>query len=127
MNGKKEEREQERKRKEDERENKRLERENKRKEEERRRTERTRGGSRGRGRGQGRGWGSQGNSHQVDSHSSSLSDTSSEGCLCGVCNTHNDGNWVQCDKCTDWFHYACVDLEEDASIRDIEWLCDNCC
>jgi len=47
---------------------------------------------------------------------------------CVQCHMDDDGKWVQCDQCKDWFHYAyCVNLEEDASIMEIEWLCGSCC
>ena len=49
-----------------------------------------------------------------------------EDCLCTVCNTDDDGKWVQWDICNSWFHCMCVNLQTDACIDSVEWFCSNC-
>ncbi|XP_043861898.1 uncharacterized protein LOC122756444 [Drosophila santomea] len=48
--------------------------------------------------------------------------------LCGSCNKNrlSSGvqNWVQCDVCKAWYHFACVGV--DASIAQSQWTCDLC-
>ena len=49
-----------------------------------------------------------------------------EDCLCTVCNTDDDGKWVQCDKLNSRLHCKHVNLQTDACIDSVEWLCSNC-
>jgi endonuclease/exonuclease/phosphatase family metal-dependent hydrolase len=42
--------------------------------------------------------------------------------LCGVCYS-DDGQMVSCDMCYQWFHYACVEYEDN---RNYNFLCNSC-
>lgn len=44
-------------------------------------------------------------------------------CLCRLPNTGD--SMVQCSKCLEWFHFTCIDLEEDAQLPE-EWCCTAC-
>ena len=50
---------------------------------------------------------------------------------CGVCHhefrefTNTEENWIQCDVCCAWFHFACVGIKRDQVPDD--FICDNCC
>ncbi|KAL7723128.1 hypothetical protein ACLKA6_012682 [Drosophila palustris] len=49
--------------------------------------------------------------------------------LCDICKEKydpygSDDNWVQCDKCKQWFHFICVGVDE--SVKDRDWNCTEC-
>ena len=149
---KKKEREQKKKELQEERRKKQMEREKKKLEAERKKQEcaasRGRGrGSRGRGRGGGRST-SQGQSNTQftedilnsdessdtdrdretgdESSSASSSDTSSDGCNCALCDTHDDGRWIQCDDCDSWYHCKCANIPDDLATDTLDWKCPKC-
>ena len=104
-------------------------------------------GSRGRGRGGGRST-SQGQSNTQftednlnsdessdtdrdretgdESSSASSSDTSSDGCNCALCDTHDDGRWIQCDDCDSWYHCKCANIPDDLATDTLDWKCPKC-
>ncbi|XP_062715839.1 uncharacterized protein LOC134291734 [Aedes albopictus] len=43
---------------------------------------------------------------------------------CGLCETPDDDNMVQCDECELWFHFYCVEVTE--SIAEVSWFCPGC-
>ncbi|XP_036329696.1 uncharacterized protein LOC118741829 [Rhagoletis pomonella] len=49
-------------------------------------------------------------------------------CICKVCGKKADKsvveNWVQCDECELWFHFACAGVDESVQHRD--WSCASC-
>lgn len=54
---------------------------------------------------------------------------STDDCVCcAVCNSDDDGRWIQCDKCDKWFHFRCVamTLQENSIMENLYWLCPNC-
>ena len=107
-------------------------------------------GSQGRGRGsRGRGGGrgtSQGRCPPQDNDESSDTDgdrnavvtssssedseepscTSSDECNCVVCDTHNDGKWIQCDVCDSWCHFKCANIPDDFAAESLDWQCPKC-
>lgn len=51
-----------------------------------------------------------------------------ENSICPICqidyeHTKTD-DWIYCDKCKQWFHFACVDLEE--APPTLRWYCPRC-
>ena len=57
---------------------------------------------------------------------------------CGVCDGEEPGrdedtsemtydmlNWVGCDECSRWYHFACVNIQDKRDLSDI-WLCNEC-
>ncbi|XP_041632480.1 uncharacterized protein [Drosophila kikkawai] len=48
--------------------------------------------------------------------------------LCKSCNksrlTNGVQNWVQCDSCKEWYHFACAGVDD--SIARVRWTCDLC-
>lgn len=49
-------------------------------------------------------------------------------CICKVCGKKEDKSvvedWVQCDECELWFHFACAGVDE--SVQHREWSCPSC-
>lgn len=43
---------------------------------------------------------------------------------CKACTNEDNTRMVQCDKCNDWYHFACVSVDQDVADRD--WLCPTC-
>jgi PHD-finger len=33
---------------------------------------------------------------------------------------------IQCDECWDWFHFDCVQLKDDADVKNLAWKCEWC-
>ena len=53
--------------------------------------------------------------------------------FCGTCEVEykEDEDWIECDGCREWFHRACVNLENDEDWQkvqdpDVEWNCPQC-
>ena len=44
-------------------------------------------------------------------------------CLCAA---PDNGTMVQCDRCSHWFHSACMFIDDPAILRD-KWYCPVCC
>ena len=36
-----------------------------------------------------------------------------------------EGKWIECEQCLDWFHAACVGMDEEES-DEVEYVCDTC-
>ncbi|XP_052780089.1 lysine-specific demethylase 5A-like isoform X2 [Mya arenaria] len=54
-------------------------------------------------------------------------DESDEDCAALKClKPTGEVNWVQCDRCEDWFHLLCVGLAEDEVSEEEEYECFNC-
>lgn len=46
-------------------------------------------------------------------------------CICQQ--PYNGKPMVQCDRCEEWFHCACVGFNPDTEDEeDIDWICDSC-
>ncbi|KAI9142533.1 hypothetical protein BKA69DRAFT_1013845, partial [Paraphysoderma sedebokerense] len=44
-----------------------------------------------------------------------------------LCRKPNDGSFmIQCDKCSDWFHGACVNVTEEESSHFETYVCPPC-
>ena len=45
--------------------------------------------------------------------------------ICEICDKSSDeeGEWIQCDKCKDWYHLSCIDISE---VPRGEWFCPKC-
>ena len=43
---------------------------------------------------------------------------------CGLCDRSDDDDMVQCDVCDVWFHYECVNVDEQIANKD--WMCSKC-
>ena len=41
-----------------------------------------------------------------------------------ICRKHSFGNMIECDQCKEWFHYECVNIDED-NVPE-EWTCQEC-
>ena len=35
-------------------------------------------------------------------------------------------NWVSCDECSTWYHFACVNITDRRDLSDKIWLCNRC-
>ena len=40
------------------------------------------------------------------------------------CRKPSFGEMIECDQCKEWFHYECVDIDEDNVPED--WICEEC-
>ena len=51
--------------------------------------------------------------------------TLSSTCTCGLPDIYD--NMVQCEnvKCSNWYHYSCVNMDVSPN-KDIQWFCNNC-
>ena len=49
--------------------------------------------------------------------------TSSDECNCVVCDTHDDGRWIQCDVCDSWCHFKCANIPDNLSTESLDWQC----
>lgn len=50
-------------------------------------------------------------------------------CVCGKGERNRDGDelrMVQCDECYEWFHFDCVQLDDDCDVAALEWKCEWC-
>jgi hypothetical protein len=47
---------------------------------------------------------------------------------CGIClaKYKSSESWICCDGCEQWYHTACVELDEDNDYRDMKWFCESC-
>ena len=45
-------------------------------------------------------------------------------CICQLPESY-DSNMVQCDKCSSWYHFKCMNLCSDSSVSDT-WYCSTC-
>ena len=56
--------------------------------------------------------------------------TSSDECNCVVCDTHNNGRWIQCDICDSWCHFKCANIPDnlaaESSAESLDWQCPKC-
>ena len=52
--------------------------------------------------------------------------TSSDECNCVVCDTHDDGKWIQCDVCDSWCHFKCANIPDKLSTESLDWQCPEC-
>lgn len=43
---------------------------------------------------------------------------------CKLCGEPDDDNMVQCDDCSFWYHFECVNC--DSSIENVSWSCSEC-
>lgn len=47
--------------------------------------------------------------------------------ICESCRSAKGGAWVvQCDECDKWFHFNCVDFNQEEFGEDDPWSCDRC-
>ena len=60
-----------------------------------------------------------------ESHSSCGGSTDEDG-LCHKCRSDSHGKWISCDMCDAWFHTACVGLEDNENLSELEWNCSSC-
>ena len=44
-------------------------------------------------------------------------------CNCVVCDTHDDGRWIQCDVCDSWCHFKCANIPDNLSTESLDWQC----
>ena len=48
-------------------------------------------------------------------------------CKCRLPDPEDGSNMVQCDKCQEWFHINCLDLNlQQLTNNEYDWFCDNC-
>ncbi|XP_055614660.1 probable basic-leucine zipper transcription factor R [Uranotaenia lowii] len=47
-----------------------------------------------------------------------------EGKNCGTCDRTDTSRMVQCDSCDTWFHYECVNVNDNIEHED--WICNKC-
>ena len=48
-------------------------------------------------------------------------------CKCRLPEPDDNSNMVQCDKCQEWFHIKCFDLNlQELANNDHDWFCSNC-
>ena len=52
--------------------------------------------------------------------------TSSDECNCVVCDTHDDGRWIQCDVYDSWCHFKCANIPDNLSTESLDWQCPKC-
>ena len=49
--------------------------------------------------------------------------------LCGVCleewkeETEEEEIWIGCERCKDWFHAACIDIDPN---NETDYVCESC-
>ena len=46
--------------------------------------------------------------------------------MCFLCFLGEEVNWVQCDRCEQWFHMLCVGLAEEDISENEDYICFNC-
>ena len=52
-----------------------------------------------------------------------------EAVLCGVCleewkeKTEEEEIWIGCERCKDWFHAACIDIDPN---NETDYVCESC-
>ena len=66
---------------------------------------------------------------KLENRKKSASDIESPVVACRECGfSHEDGGWVQCDKCKFWYHIGCTNLiyVEHGDIEVIDWFCVTC-
>ena len=45
-------------------------------------------------------------------------------CVCQLPESY-DSNMIQCDKCSLWYHFKCMNLHSDSTVPDT-WYCSTC-
>ena len=45
-------------------------------------------------------------------------------CVCQLPESY-DSNMIQCDKCSLWYHFKCMNLRSDSTVPDT-WYCSTC-
>ena len=41
-----------------------------------------------------------------------------------ICRKHSFGKMIECEECKEWFHFECVNIDEE-NVPD-EWICEDC-